>query len=30
VTKVTASICAFSVPFVLTCRSGNHRVSFRP
>src|SRR5262249_24358064 len=28
VTKVTASICAFSVPFVLTCRSRNRRVSF--
>src|ERR1700747_411331 len=28
VTKVTASTCAFSVPFVLTCRSGNLRVSF--
>src|SRR5262249_15796368 len=27
-TKVTASICAFFVSFVLTCRSGNRRVSF--
>src|SRR5262249_5009469 len=25
--QVTASICAFSVAFVLTCRSGNRRVS---
>ena len=25
--KVSASICAFSAPFVLTCRSGNRRVS---
>jgi hypothetical protein len=30
VTKVTASTCVFSVPFVLTCRSGNRRVSFHP
>src|SRR5262249_2985615 len=28
-TKLSASICAFSVPFVLTCRSGSLRVSFR-
>jgi hypothetical protein len=26
--KVTASICAFSAPFPLTCRSGNRQVSF--
>src|SRR5262249_10798854 len=26
--KLRASTCAFSVPFVLTCRSGNRRVSF--
>src|SRR5262249_22137694 len=26
--EVTASTCAFSVPFVLTCRSGNRQVSF--
>jgi hypothetical protein len=27
-TKVTASTCAFSVPFALTYQSKNHRVSF--
>src|SRR5262245_27280319 len=27
--KLNASTCAFSVAFVLTCRSRNHRVSFR-
>jgi hypothetical protein len=29
-TKVSASACAFSVPFVLTCRLENRRVSFHP
>ena len=28
VPKLNASTCAFSVAFVLTCRSGNRRVSF--
>src|SRR5262249_38671023 len=27
--KLNASTCAFFAAFVLTCRSGNHRVSFR-
>jgi hypothetical protein len=26
--KLSASICAFSDPFVLTCRSGNRQASF--
>jgi hypothetical protein len=30
VTKVTASTCAFSVPFVPTYQSRNHRASFHP
>jgi hypothetical protein len=28
--KLTASTCAFSAPFALTCRSGNRRASFHP
>jgi hypothetical protein len=29
-TEVSASACAFSVPFVLTCRLENRQVSFHP